>query len=345
MEYINNFSLRNYNTFGVNSYAQLFVEVFTENELLQAVLYAKQKKIPIMVLGGGSNILLVSEKIPALLIKMGIKDIAIKSQNENSITITVGAGVQWDSFVQYCVQRNWGGAENLSLIPGTVGAAPIQNIGAYGAEVKDIIDSVRVFDNETMSFTTVNTPECEFGYRSSIFKNKHKNRYIITSVTFTLAKNPIPNFSYPILRDTILSQQENKNTLDSIEISSVSQAVISLRKKRLPDPNIIGNAGSFFKNPEVSQHIASEIIRQFPQVPTFPSSSSNLIKLSAAWLIEQCGWKGHTRDKYGVSPQHALILINQGHEHGSDIYKLAQDIIQDVESKFGVRLEPEVNIV
>jgi UDP-N-acetylmuramate dehydrogenase len=331
-----NFDLKRLNTFGINVKAKNFLEIDDEEDLKD--IFASRKFInqSKFILGGGSNILLTKD-IEDLTIKISIPGIEVVDEDEFSVIIEVGSGVVWQNLVEYCVAKNYGGIENLSLIPGTVGAAPIQNIGAYGQEIKDVLHSLKgifIADGEERTFTN---KECEFGYRNSIFKQKLKNKFVISAVRFKLSKKPEINLSYGNLRDEI-----DKLNLDDVTISDVSRVVCSIRKSKLPDPQILGNAGSFFKNPEVSFNIFNEMKKEFPDIVGY--EMSNGVKLAAGWLIDKCGWKGKRIGNTGIHEKQALVLINFGNATGIEILNLSKEVKKSVKEKFRVDLEYEVNI-
>ncbi|HZI23834.1 MAG TPA: UDP-N-acetylmuramate dehydrogenase [Chryseolinea sp.] len=252
----------------------------------------------------------------------------------------VGAGENWHQFVLYCVERNWGGVENLSLIPGTVGAAPIQNIGAYGVEIKNIITSVEAMEIDSGEIKTFSNSECNFGYRDSIFKQNEKNKYLISSITLILTRrNHHFNTSYGAIEETLKQQGISHPT-----VKSISDAVIQIRRSKLPDPQVVGNAGSFFKNPTIDNKLYEFIKKDYPSFPSYPSANG-LVKIPAGWLIEQCGWKGKTFDQIGVHKNQALVLVNYGGGEGKRIWQLALDIKASVQQKFNITLQPEVNVI
>ncbi len=334
-----NYSLLKFNTFHINASAKYFVEVFSVFEIEEVLRENLIKNIPILILGGGSNILFTKD-YDGLVIKNSIKGFKIVSETDNEIFIEAGAGNLWDELVGYCVKNNYSGIENLTLIPGTVGAAPIQNIGAYGQELKDSFYSLKgiLFDNLT-SKTFLNN-ECNFGYRNSIFKSDLKNKFAITSVTLKLNKEFYPNLDYSALKEEI----KEKN-LSKISIGEVSEAVRNIRKRKLPDPSEIGNAGSFFKNPEISHIHFLEIQKKFPSFKGF-TQKSGMVKVSAAWLIEQCGWKGKLIRNAAVHKNQPLVLVNfSGNASGTEILYLANQIKNSVKNTFNVILEEEVNII
>ncbi len=331
-----NFNLKRLNTFGISVNAENFLDVGNEDDLREILVFHKYKNQPKFILGGGSNILLTKD-IESLTIKISIPGIKIIDEDDESVIIEAGGGVVWQNLVDYCINNNFGGIENLSLIPGTVGAAPIQNIGAYGQELKDVLQSlngIHTADGEEKSFTN---NECEFGYRNSIFKKDLKNKFIITAVKLKLRKNPVINLSYGNLRDEI-----EKLNLANITIKDVSSVVCSIRKNKLPNPSVIGNAGSFFKNPEVSADFFYNLKQDFPDLVGY--ETNNGFKLAAGWLIDKCGWKGKRIGDAGIHERQALVLVNFGNASGADVFNLSKEVKKSVKEKFGVDLEYEVNI-
>jgi len=293
--------------------------------------------LPRIVLGGGSNILFTQD-FPGVVIKISIPGIHKVDEDENHVWLRIGAGENWHQLVLYCLQNGYGGIENLSLIPGTVGAAPLQNIGAYGVELRDVFDqlsAVRINDQATEIFSH---QQCQFGYRDSIFKTQLKNQYIITTVSLRLNKKPVLHTDYGGLKQTLQNMQ-----IEQLSIKAVSDAVIKIRTEKLPDPKKIGNAGSFFKNPIIDSQQLAFLLKKFPEMPHFTTETEHY-KIPAAWLIEQCGWKGYRIGNAGVHVQHALVLVNYGNERGGVIKKLAEDIQKSVKEKFAVELTPEVNM-
>ena len=337
MQSKNHFSLKSFNTFGIDVYAKEFSIIQSHQDLLDLIAQRDLNKEKFLMLGGGSNILFTKD-FEGLLLKNEISGIEVINENAQQVWIKVGAGVVWHEFVLKCIERGWGGLENLSLIPGTVGASPIQNIGAYGVEVKDLIVEVEGVDLVQKNTRTINSQECEFAYRSSIFKTSLKNTFLITAVVFRLDKQPKLHVEYGAIKD-----QLSKMKIDHPTIKDVSNAVISIRQSKLPDPNIIGNAGSFFKNPVVSAKKLNELKAIFPGIVSFPFG--NEFKLAAGWLIEQAGWKGHREGNVGCHEKQALVLVNHGNASGAEVLQLSQKIQQSVFTKFGVRLEMEVNVV
>ena len=333
----NDFSLKGFNTFGIDVCAKEFVVVNAQKDLFDLILERDLTKEKFLMLGGGSNILFTKD-FEGLLIKNEITGIEIIKEDAQQVLVRVGAGMKWHELVLYCIERGWGGLENLSLIPGTVGASPIQNIGAYGVEVKDLIDEVEGIDLIHKNTRTIKSQECEFGYRSSVFKTSLKNSFLITAVVFRLNKQHQLHVEYGAIRDELARMK-----VDHPTIRDVSNAVINIRKSKLPDPNIIGNAGSFFKNPLVSTKKLHDLKSIYPNIISFPHGSD--FKLAAGWLIEQAGWKGYREGNVGCHEKQALVLVNHGNASGTEILQLAQKIQQSVHSKFGVELEMEVNVV
>lgn len=330
-----NISLKSFNTFGIDVQSASFVEVNTVAELKQLL---KDNKEEILILGGGSNILF-TQNYNGLVIKNNIKGIEIISEDKQEIILKVGAGENWHDFVMNCVSKNYAGLENLSLIPGTVGASPMQNIGAYGVEVKDTIISVEALNKSTLQLESFTNKACEFDYRSSIFKTTLKDKYFITSVVFGLSKKPTINSSYGAINDELKSMKVVNPT-----IQDISKAVINIRSSKLPNPKEIGNSGSFFKNPVVSFSKKNDLLLKYPSMPHYLQNDGTF-KIAAGWLIETCGWKGKRIANYGVHTKQALVLVNYGGATGKEIYHLSEQIIQSVKSTFDIELEREVNIV
>ena len=335
MEIKNNISLKSYNTFGVDVNAKKMVEV---NHLLelQEVLVANTE--PLLILGGGSNMLFTKD-FEGLVIKNNLKGIAVVKEDESEVYLKVGAGENWHQFVMYCIDKGYVGVENLSLIPGNVGASPMQNIGAYGVEVKNVITEVEAFDLRNYSVKIFSNFECNFGYRTSIFKTSEKGNYFITSVTYKLSKISNLNTSYGAIEDEL-----NRLGVENPSIKDVSNAVINIRSSKLPDPREIGNAGSFFKNPVVSVKVKNKILENYQDAPYYPQLNGSF-KMAAGWLIEKCGWKGKRIDNYGIHEKQALVLVNYGGAKGIDIFNLSEEIINSVKNTFDIQLEREVNIV
>ncbi len=330
-----NISLKPYHTFGITVYANYFVAIQNELELAEVFKSNLAKTEQLLVLGGGSN-LLFTKNFEGLVIKINLLGISYEVYG-NNVFVTAGAGVVWNDFVDYCVVKGFAGVENLTLIPGTVGAAPIQNIGAYGVELKDIFKSCTAFEVATGKITTFNYNDCAFGYRESIFKNEYKGKYVITSVTFKLNKIQNINTQYGAIRQELAQRQINKPT-----IADVSAVVAHIRVSKLPDPKTIGNAGSFFKNPIVNKQQFDTLLAQFPEIVNYPAGNHN-IKLAAGWLIEQCGFKGKVSGQTGTWKNQALVLVNHGEATGQEVYNFSELIITTVYQKFAVKLEREVN--
>lgn len=335
MEIQHSINLKPYNTFGIDAIAKSFSR-FSSVEELKSLLTQK-KEHQLFILGGGSNILLTKD-VDELVLRNEIKGIDTISQDGKAIILKVGAGEVWHEFVLYCVNHGYAGIENLSLIPGSVGASPMQNIGAYGVEVKDVIEKVEAFHIETMELHTFNNADCQFGYRESVFKRALKGQYIITHVYFKLSTNPSINTSYGAIESELHTKGITKPS-----IKDVSNAVIAIRQSKLPDPKQIGNAGSFFKNPVVPTILFENIKTQYPSVPSYPAEKG-FVKVPAGWLIEQAGWKGKTFKNYGVHKNQALVLVNYGGATGKEIWDLSSQIVADIHQKFGIELEREVNV-
>ncbi len=328
-------SLKEYNTFGVEVFANDFNKAENEDEILNFL--SENKNVP-LILGGGSNILF-KNNINKPILKIEIKGIEIIEENENTVYVSVGAGENWNDFVKWTLVKNYGGIENLSLIPGNVGSAPIQNIGAYGVELKDVFQSCRAISIDNKILKTFNKEQCNFTYRSSIFKEKLKNKYIISRVTFKLSKiNHVINSEYKPLKD-LLKIKRNLNPT----IQDISKLVIEIRTNKLPDPKKIGNCGSFFKNPIISNSKFKNLNEYFSSVPNY-KISENEVKIPAAWLIEECGFKGKIEGKTGTHKKHALVIVNNGGATGKEIYEFSQKIKKSVLKKFNILLEEEVNI-
>jgi UDP-N-acetylmuramate dehydrogenase len=330
-----NKNLKEYNTFGISVKAEMFAVFSSIEELKQILSLRNDKKL--LVLGGGSNLLLTKD-FDGLVIKNEIKRFEVIEETASEVIVESGAGENWHEFVLNCIDKGFGGIENLSLIPGSVGASPMQNIGAYGVEIKDVFESLSAFHIASGEIHYFDKTKCEFGYRESIFKNKVKGEYIILTVTFRLTKNPTINSSYGAINEQLKVMGIQVPT-----IKELSDAVIAIRQSKLPDPKIIGNAGSFFKNPTVEITLLEQIQKNYPDIPNYPAENKR--KLAAGWLIEKAGWKGRTFDNYGVHKLQALVLVNYGNCTGQEIFDLSSQIIQDVFEKFGVLLEREVNIL
>lgn len=331
-----NISLQPYNTFGIAATARRFA-IFRDIDELEELL-AKGSSLPVLVLGGGSNILLTKD-FDGLVLKNEITGITLLHEDADYIYVKGGAGENWHSFVLHCISRSWAGIENLSLIPGNIGASPMQNIGAYGVEIDDVFWDLEAYHIKDKKVVTFTQSDCEFGYRDSVFKKKYKNQFVILSVTYRLRKHPRYNISYGAIEQELESMG-----IKELSIKAISDAVINIRSSKLPDPKQIANAGSFFKNPEVSVTKYEELRSAFPGIIGYALPNGNM-KLAAGWMIEKSGWKGFRRGDAGCHEKQALVLVNYGNATGNDIYELSEDILQSVKKDFGVTLEREVNIL
>lgn len=339
MNFLADQSLKNFNTFGIDQKSNWFCQLTREEDFPGILQFLQEKSMPVLIVGGGSNMLLTAD-FPGLVIKNELRGINIQDLNTEEVLVRAAAGENWHGFVMHCINEGFAGLENLSLIPGCVGAAPMQNIGAYGVEIKDTFHSLEALDMQTGEKRTFTPEECRFGYRESVFKNELKGRYLITSVTFRLSRKPVFHTNYGAI-----SQELEKMGVEELSIKAISQAVINIRSSKLPDPAKIGNAGSFFKNPVVPEAKAAALKEISPDLPVYPAGHEQS-KLAAGWLIEKTGWKGKTIDnRYGVHRQQALVLVNYGGATGNEIYQLSRDIIRSVKDQFDVELEREVNLV
>lgn len=331
------YPLRKHHTFGTDASARFYFE-FTEPEDLTGYISTTKEwqTLPLLILGEGSNLLFVND-FPGIIFNPNVPGIKVVHEDRNNIWLEVGSGVNWDELVHFAVFNRWGGIENLSLIPGKTGAAAVQNIGAYGMELQHHIESVTGFDLGTQSQYTIETADCQYGYRDSIFKNQLKNRFIITSVVIKLDKFPEFILNYGDLK----AEVEKTGT---INLKTIRETVIRIRESKLPDPKEIGNAGSFFKNPITENGLAEQLIAENPEMPHYPAGQGNT-KLAAGWLIQQCGWKGFRRGDAGVHEKQALVLVNHGNATGKEIFDLSEEIRQSVQEKFGIDLEREVNVI
>jgi UDP-N-acetylmuramate dehydrogenase len=338
MEWIRDASLKPYHTFGTDVKAALFAEAQHRDEITDFVrnVYPTLDK-PLLILGGGSN-MLFTEDFPGAVLKISTKGIYTRNDQSPYVIVTAEAGENWESFVDHTLALGLGGLENLALIPGQAGSCPIQNIGAYGTEIKDCFHSLEAIELKTGLIREFSAKDCKFGYRDSVFKNELKGQYIILSVSFRLSEEPQLNTSYGAI-----SGELQKMNISNPGIGDVAQAVTNIRRSKLPDPKELGNAGSFFKNPSITAFDYYRLKNEFPDLPAH-NQNNGFYKLAAAWLIEQCGWKGRRSGDAGVHEHQALILVNYGKASGAEIYKLSEEIILSVQQKFGVRLEREVNI-
>jgi UDP-N-acetylmuramate dehydrogenase len=334
-----NVELLPYNTFGISANARYFTIIKSVEQAKEVFASDIFKQNRTLILGGGSNLLLTGD-FQGLVIKNEIRGITVIDETEDRILLHVGAGENWHELVLYCVRHDYGGIENLSLIPGTSGAAPMQNIGAYGVEIKEVIHKVEAIEFATGMIRTFSKEECKFGYRESIFKQELKSKYFISSITLTLTKkNHKFNIGYGAIADTL-----KQNKVEKVNIRAISEAVIDIRQKKLPDPKMVGNAGSFFKNPSVQPEVFEALKKSYSTIPSF-QGENNLVKIPAAWLIEQTGWKGKTIENIGVHKLQALVLVNYGGGDGKKIWELAMQIQSSVKEKFNIVLQPEVNVI
>lgn len=340
MQIHENLSLKQYNTFGIDVKAKLFADFNSVAQLQEVLQYVHllSPRIPRMILGGGSNVLF-TQNVLALVLKNGITGIELVKEDEQFVYVKVGAGVNWHSFVVHCVQQGWAGVENLSLIPGNAGASPMQNIGAYGVEIKDVFEELEAYHLNDKTVIKFSAADCAFGYRESVFKRKYKDQFVILTVTYRLRKNPIFQTSYGAINEEL-----ERMGVKELSIAAISQAVINIRSSKLPDPKQIGNAGSFFKNPSISKEQYDQLKNEFASLVAYTNADGTM-KLAAGWLIEQCGWKGYRKGDAGCHAKQALVLVNYGEATGKEIFDLSNEILQSVKAKFGVELEREVNII
>lgn len=333
MKRIENCPLGEYNTFGIDASADLLLEFASEDELRDALGCAVR---PLLVVGGGSNLLFLND-FHGTVLHSAIGGIEIVRETSEEVLVKVGSGVVWDDFVNHCVEHGWWGAENLSAIPGEVGASAVQNIGAYGAEAKDIIAEVRAMSVADGALRVFTADECRYGYRDSVFKNELKGQYVVTYVIYRLHKTDYPNVGYGSLKQAV-------EQLGDASLRNIREAVIQTRASKLPDPKVLGNAGSFFMNPVISEECFKALENEYPDVPSYPAGDG-LRKVPAGWLIEKCGWKGRALGPAAVHDRQALVLVNRGGAEGADIKTLADAVITDVESRFNITLRPEVNYI
>lgn len=338
MEIKENFNLKSLNTLGINVDAKYYTEVASIEEIEFAIDFAKSRNVSLLILGGGSN-LLFKKNYDGLVIKVNFGGIEVIDKDDRYIYVQVGAGESWDDFVQYCVEKRYAGIENLSLVHGTVGASPIQNIGAYGVEMSDYFQQLEFYHFETERIETFNRKACRFGYRDSIFKKELKGKGIVLTVTFQLLKEPSFNVEYGDIQDEL-----KRLNYSPLSLKAVRVAICNIRNSKLPDPNFVPNVGSFFKNPVVSAEKHDQLKKEFPDLVSFAQINGRF-KLAAAWLIDQCGWKGKSDGDAGVHDKQALVLVNHGNATGQEIYDLSERIKISVYIKFGVELEREVNVV
>lgn len=334
----NDFSLQKLNTFGLNVNAKYFVELNSTEEAIEFINSDRQSKERTLILGGGSN-LLFTKDFDGIVIQVKVGGIHVVKEDKNHFWIKTGAGVVWHELVESCIKANFGGIENLSLIPGTVGAAPIQNIGAYGVELKDTFEVLEAINLETGKKKYFKNQDCYFGYRDSIFKNEFKDKYLITKVILRLTKQPILDTNYGKLQEVLHESDKEKFT-----IRDVSEAIIKIRQSKLPDPEKVGNAGSFFKNPIIAIELLNALKKSYPKIPSY-EQPGNLVKIPAAWLIDQCQLKGMKHKGAAVHIDQPLVLINQNNARGSDIVELSIKVRKKIKIEFGITLEPEVRII
>lgn len=332
-----NVSLKSLNTFGIDAACEYLLETKTETSVVEFLMDNTFSDVPVSVLGGGSNVLLTGN-IPGVVILNRIIGRKVLREDDHYVWLQIGAGENWHETVLFCIDQGWGGIENLSLIPGCVGAAPIQNIGAYGVELKDVFDSLEAINLKTGNTRTFDLDSCAFGYRESVFKGELKGEYLITRVVLRLSKNPVLNTSYGAIG------AELENVQGPVGIREVSEAVIRIRQSKLPDPAEIGNGGSFFKNPVIAENHFETLKEAYPEMPFYPAEEG-FIKVPAAWLIQTCGWKGYRRGDAGVHKNQALVLVNYGEASGREIYDLSTEIKASVKEKFLIDLEREVNVL
>ena len=334
MEISTEVDLAPYNTLGVHAIANYFCKVANLSELRQALGFAKEKNLPVKIIGGGSNIL-VSGDYPGVIVQLAL--LSIEWLNDEGL-VRVGAGENWHEFVAHCLEKGAHGLENLALIPGTVGAAPIQNIGAYGVECEQFIVSVQVYDQQQQAVVEFTREECEFSYRDSIFKYEGARHFVVLAVTFQLHRDWKVNINYGALAEEL-------SALDNVSHKDVFDAVCKIRRSKLPDPKFIGNAGSFFKNPLISLSKYQALKTEYPQIPGYEVAEPGLIKTSAAWLLDQAGWKGKRRGGAGVHSEHALVIVNADDASGDELLLLAQEMASSILTKYGIALETEVQIL
>lgn len=339
-----NISLKPYNTFGVDVSARYFAEVNSVEELIETLKFSKTQTLPLLFLGGGSNILL-TKTFDGLAILLNLKGIKEEIIDDNLVLVTAKSGENWHQFVMFCLDKNYGGLENLSLIPGNVGTSPMQNIGAYGTEIKDIFESCKVLNLDNFEIETLNSEQCKFGYRDSVFKQEGKGKYVILEVTFRLTtKVHRIDVEYGAIKSELENMGIDISTPLNVTIQDISKAVISIRQSKLPDPKVIGNAGSFFKNPTIPVSQFETLKQQFENIPGYPNGV--FVKVPAGWLIEQAGWKGKQIGNVASNQLQALVIINAtGNATGKEIFDFSTMIIDSVKEKYGIELEREVNII
>ncbi|MEO6902688.1 MAG: UDP-N-acetylmuramate dehydrogenase [Bacteroidia bacterium] len=333
-----NHSLQKLNTFGIESYARYYTEISSTSDIETLLAEPKFIDTQKLILGGGSNILF-TKNVNALVIKNNLKGIELVKEDESFYYVRAAAGEVWNDFILFCIKHNYAGLENLSLIPGNVGASPMQNIGAYGVEIKDVFYKLDAFHLNDRNIQSFDKNSCKFGYRESVFKHEFKNQFMITSVTYQLLKKPLFNTNYGAIEKELETMG-----IKTLSIQAISKAVCNIRRSKLPDPKVIGNAGSFFKNPEIVTEKFESLKKQYPTIVGYLLENGNT-KIAAGWLIEQCGWKGKRLGDAGVHQLQALVLVNHGKAKGSEILDLSQQIMDSVKNKFDISLVREVNIL
>lgn len=338
MQILENVSLKPYNTFGMDVKAASFVVIDNQNDLEELIQSGILNQKAHLILGGGSNILFTKD-FDGICILLRNKGISVVGEEGDLVFVRVEAGENWPEFVNWCIGNGLSGVENLSLIPGNVGSSPVQNIGAYGIEVKDVLYTCGIFNLEDTEWQMLTNEDCRFGYRTSIFKEKLRNKSVVWSVTFVLSHKTKIHTEYGAIAEELRAM-----SIENPGIADVGEAVCNIRRRKLPDPEQIGNAGSFFKNPSVEAEVLDNLLLQFPGIVNYKNDDRSF-KLAAGWMIEQCGWKGYRKGDAGVHPAQALVLVNYGNATGKEILSLAQEIRQSVKEKFGVELEMEVNIL
>lgn len=340
IKHYTDYSIKSHHTFGMDVKAKHFIEYDSIEDLLIVLskLRNEGSETTWMHIGSGSNLLFLALEYEGTILHSNIKDYSIVDENESNIFLRVGSGVVWDELVEYVVAQGWGGMENLSLIPGEVGSSAVQNIGAYGVEVKDLIVSVEAIDVSLLTERTFSVEECKYAYRQSVFKNELKGKFVVTHVTYRLEKNPHFNLEYGNI------QKEIDVIGRGTSLDSIRQAIINIRNAKLPDPKVLGNAGSFFMNPIVPREIYEKINKNYPQMPYY-KVDDNFIKIPAGWMIEQCGWKGRSLGRAAVHDKQALVLVNLGGATGEEMETLCKAIQEDVFRRFGVTIHPEVNFI
>ncbi len=331
-----NFSLKAKNTFGIDVSSTYFTKITSIEELQEALFIAKSNQWPFLFLGGGSNILFTKD-FEGLTIELSLKGKECIKEDEHHYYVRAMAGENWHEFVLYCIDNQYAGIENLSLIPGSCGAAPMQNIGAYGVETKDVLYQVEALEIETGKMHIFSNEECRFGYRESVFKRTLKNKFVVIAITLKLNKIPVFRTEYGSIQEEL-----DRMSVSDLSIKAISNAVINIRQSKLPDPKDLGNAGSFFKNPVISLDLYETLQKQYQDIPGY--KTSNYVKVPAGWLIEKAGWKGKKIGACGVHEKQALVLVNYGNATGNEVYNLSENIIQDIKKHFSIELEREVNI-